>query len=69
MSGSRSIRRFPRWVVWLGLTTLVFVLSGAGVAAAAIRLDATRSRELLKGVSVGGVKLDGIEFHAARKAL
>ncbi|MGH2772213.1 MAG: peptidoglycan binding domain-containing protein, partial [Actinomycetota bacterium] len=69
MSGSRSIRRFPRWVFWLGLPTLVFVLSGAGVAAAAIRLDATRSSELLKGVRVGEVKLDGMEFHAARKAL
>jgi lipoprotein-anchoring transpeptidase ErfK/SrfK len=54
--------------VLLALVVVLFVLAGAGVAAA-WRYDAGRNDRLAEGISIGGVEVGGMRAAEARRAL
>jgi lipoprotein-anchoring transpeptidase ErfK/SrfK len=62
---TQRVTRFS-WVT--GLICAVLIL-GAGAATAAVRMDASERKVVLRGVTVGGVALDGMEFKQARQRL
>jgi lipoprotein-anchoring transpeptidase ErfK/SrfK len=54
------------WVTGLICAALIL---GAGAATAAVRFDAAERKVVLRGVTVGGIALDGMEFGEARRRL
>ncbi|MDQ4149852.1 MAG: L,D-transpeptidase/peptidoglycan binding protein [Actinomycetota bacterium] len=61
-------QRFKR-LTWLTGLTCAVVILGAAATAAALRFDSTERAVVLKGVTIGGVALDGMDFATARQRL
>lgn len=60
--------RFQRLTWIAGLTCFLLVVGVAG-SAAAVRREASNGSVLLRGMEVGGVPIDGLNFNAAQKLL
>lgn len=58
-------RRY-RATAWVAGITTCFVLTGAGISAAAIRYDSEHRNVVLSGVEIGGVPIGGLPFNEAR---
>ena len=68
MKAGNLLGRFQKLTWIAGLISFLLVVGVAG-SAAAVRQESTGGTVLLRGVEVGGVKLEGLDFDAARKRL